>query len=819
MSDSKHTEVVQTEGPISSYVRVESMVLSTASADAYRAYDLSQKQSCCLWIGREVFPSGAEDILRFLQRFEQIDAIEPSLCVISGYGVDSDGRPFALFPPLDGYKVSGGNLEGAESERRFSSCLRLAAALHESGVSCGDICPDSFWVTRDGQLLFVGLMGMLAKQPTEIVKAAPQATIPFIAPELFSDGEVTAASDVFSLGVLAYHLLTKQYPFGAEGFKAESPAPYTPVGNHMGNPPVWVEPLFEKCFAVDPAERYQDAPEMLKALREIRARVSADESMPTVRDAKANVPKLASDLSPDIRPGSDLPVPTEQPDQSAVPTSQLVILGVLALLIASLVALFVFPLFSPDKDIEMTGRLEEGLEPLIDAVSDDPLADDIGGLADPKTGLSEKKQFLERMASSNDPIAHSALITSAKEAPNAEFRSASERALLQRSTRLGLLRASEQTRQWLRTLRVKDYPPSYEPILQVLDNALPEKERDAAIRRAYSSNPQVALRVAAALAFDLEKLKEFQPLLSQLIGDSLRLEDANEHAAISLIMAHQDLSVVFGEDVLQYRAEVPDNDITWLLRRLASQRDIHVRAIANLALERNIVSPIRKMFLEIVRDRADLPASIVTALIRGAAGNLSEEDIASFGRWYDVQAEEILLAAMVDIKEPKLSRQAIEALAAKSIVQEPAASLISWIKHSYWDEREKFSQLIGVFGNLERVNEETLSKNIALLDTFVRDSDLLDILIDTNHPIVVRTVVTKYSDILGLGTLLTLLSNRDKTVRIEAVRALKDFNDLGALKIIIDHYEEEKDQDVREVYKETFWVIKKRDGQKGLFGQ
>ncbi len=52
------------------------------------------------------------------------------------------------------------------------------------------------------------------------------------------------------------------------------------------------------------------------------------------------------------------------------------------------------------------------------------------------------------------------------------------------------------------------------------------------------------------------------------------------------------------------------------------------------------------------------------------------------------------------------------------------------------------------------------------------------------------------------------------------MQALKGFNDVGALKIVLDHYEKERDQNVKEVYKETFWVIKRREDNKdGQFGE
>ncbi|MCB0330182.1 MAG: hypothetical protein KDD70_10970 [Bdellovibrionales bacterium] len=814
---SEHSEPIQTERPIADYVRIESMLLSTPAADGYRAYDENQKQTCSVWLSRVELAPGSAEILRYLRKLERIDHIEPPICSLSGYGVDAVGRAFALFPPLDGYKVSAGNLEGSEAERRYTTCLRLASILHNHGVSLGDICADSFWLTREGELLMVGLVGILTEDPRIALKNCPSSSLVYVAPEVREKGVFDARSDVFSLGVLGYQMLCREFPYGNEP-AGESNREYTPITHHLPNPPLWASELFAKSLALNPEDRYENASEMLRGLNQIRARASQDESMPVPRRKSSSAIQVSGNALPGVRDGGDRAPAIVRRSGTGVPASQ-VILIILIVVVLGASLLFMLPVMSPEAGIDNANRLEEALQPSLEAVKNEPIAKELEGLADPNISLKNKVAYIEKLSASDDPFAHDALIKAAQVAPNEEFRAVSEKGILDRARRQGLGRAAEQGRLWLRTLRAREYPPAYEPLLQVLDSALPQAERFAALRRAYSTNPTVALRMATALAFDLKSVDAFQPLLAQLVGDSLRLKDSSARAGITLIMAHPDLSSVFGEDVLQFRSEVPDSDLTWLMKRLAVQRDIHVRAIANLALERNLVSPIRSSFLEIVRDRADLSANLVTALVRGAAGSLTDDDLAAFGRWYDVQSEDVLLAALADITDTTLARKAIETLAAKSLVKEPSATLMKWVRQDQWDEREKFARLVGILGNLDKVSNDLIEEELKVLDSLIRDSDLLDILLDTDNPLIVSTVVTKYGNLLGLGTLLILLDSREPSVRIEAIRALKDFNDLGALKIIIDHYEKESNPTVKQVYRDTFWVIKKREEESGGKGE
>ena len=87
---------------------------------------------------------------------------------------------------------------------------------------------------------------------------------------------------------------------------------------------------------------------------------------------------------------------------------------------------------------------------------------------------------------------------------------------------------------------------------------------------------------------------------------------------------------------------------------------------------------------------------------------------------------------------------------------------------------------------------------------------MLDHLLDANSSLISRIVVEQFGTSIGLGRLLALLDNSDRDVRIGAIKQLKSTNDVGALKMIIDHYETEVDPEVRTIYKDSFWVIKER---------
>ena len=321
--------------------------------------------------------------------------------------------------------------------------------------------------------------------------------------------------------------------------------------------------------------------------------------------------------------------------------------------------------------------------------------------------------------------------------------------------------------------------------------------------------------MSAALAIDSGKPDDFQPLLAQLVGDSLDREDTQERSALALMLVSPAIGLVYSEEVMKRRAEIPDQDILWLLDRLAERNDLAVRPVAGLAAERNLVSPLRKLFLTTLRDRGDLIPDVVVALVRAAQGKLTKADMASFGRWFDNDAERVVLAAAADDYPQEIREEAFDVLAGKSLFSEPAVTMLDWVRKDYWDRRADFVPLIGILSNIESADPARVNQVLAEMDQVLRDSNLIELLLSTKQAPVVRLLIQRYSDMLGLGVLLSLLDNESKEVRISAVKALKRFNDVGALRFIVEHYEHEEDPDVQQVYRETFEMIAEREARHG----
>jgi hypothetical protein len=426
--------------------------------------------------------------------------------------------------------------------------------------------------------------------------------------------------------------------------------------------------------------------------------------------------------------------------------------------------------------------------------------------------LEEQGQTLEQYVESTDPLAHDSLVKVARGAASPELRDLAESKIIKRARKNSLVRAAEQVRAWLKRLDPnKPLPASYEPVLRSLDSQLPPEERGALLRRAYADDPSVALSLAAATALDSADTAAYQPLLAQLVGDSLHLDDAKQHSALALILAHPELTLVYGDDVVERINEIPDPDVLWALSSLARRSDTLVRDVAQVALERGLVSPIREKFLRLVGERKDLPPDVLVALVRSAGGVLEPGDLSSLGKWYDLEAVNVLITLMAELEDQTLLQEAFDNLAVKSFDIEPAAALVKWIRLNHWEERGSFAHAIGVIQYADLVDPGEVEKAVAVFDPYSKDRDLAIGLVRTKQPLVLRSVIQRYPDALGLAGLLRLLSNEDKDIRIMVVKALGKYNDVGALKLILDAYRAENNPEVKQAYRDTFWVIKERE--------
>jgi serine/threonine-protein kinase len=146
-------------------------------------------------------------------------------------GVTDDGRPYLVMEFVDGTPLTAYAREHALSrDERLTLLLQVCRAVqhaHEHLIVHRDLKPSNVLVTRDGtvKLLDFGVAKVLGQaMPNDVTARATDpepptmlVTPPYASPEQLRGETVTTASDVYSLGVLAYELLTGRRPIELQG--------------------------------------------------------------------------------------------------------------------------------------------------------------------------------------------------------------------------------------------------------------------------------------------------------------------------------------------------------------------------------------------------------------------------------------------------------------------------------------------------------------------------------------------------------------------------------------------------------------------------
>jgi serine/threonine-protein kinase len=271
--------------------RIVRRLAAGGMGEVYEAVHVETDRPCALKI---MLPGLAESpALRERFRLEARAAarIESEHVVgVLDAGMDeASGSPFLVMELLRGEDLSrrmkrSGHLSPAEAASAIGQAARGIEALHRAGIVHRDLKPSNLFVMEraEGPPRIVVLDLGVAKRMAESAAAGNTAAVgtPFyMAPEQLRSGKVSAATDIYALGMVAYTLLVGREYWAAEAKGAESSlafalqtldGPKEPATARAASAGVTLPEAFDAWFvratATDPARRFERAIEAAEAL-------------------------------------------------------------------------------------------------------------------------------------------------------------------------------------------------------------------------------------------------------------------------------------------------------------------------------------------------------------------------------------------------------------------------------------------------------------------------------------------------------------------------------------------------------------------------
>ncbi|HZY18923.1 MAG TPA: protein kinase [Ramlibacter sp.] len=220
--------------------------------------------------------SATPHLSRFIQEYALLSRIDhPHVVRIHDQGFTDDHAYIAMeYFPLGDLRAE---LAGALPQRRALEVLAQVAraldAIHGLGVVHRDLKPENIMRRADGSVALADFgiaKSLLDDESLALTKTRHGEVVGtpyYLSPEQASGQAVTPASDLYSLGVTLYEMLTGERPYRAESLELllarhlAAPVPRLPEAHAA------VQPVLDRLMAKSPADRFADAASLLEALQ------------------------------------------------------------------------------------------------------------------------------------------------------------------------------------------------------------------------------------------------------------------------------------------------------------------------------------------------------------------------------------------------------------------------------------------------------------------------------------------------------------------------------------------------------------------------
>jgi serine/threonine protein kinase/TolB-like protein len=242
----------------------------------YKAEDTKLHRQVALKFLPSSLTSDKDAKERFIQEARAASALDhPNVCTIHEINETEDGQMFIAMACYEGMTLSD---KIAKAQVPIDEIIDIAIQItsglvkaHQQNIIHRDIKPANIVVTEDGlvKILDFGIAKLIkgSRLTREVLNIG---TVAHISPEQIRGDKVDHRTDIWSLGIVMYEMITEQFPFKGEYDQAiiysilnEEPKPLTEIRHDVS---ATLESVVFKALSKNPDERYQSADELLKEL-------------------------------------------------------------------------------------------------------------------------------------------------------------------------------------------------------------------------------------------------------------------------------------------------------------------------------------------------------------------------------------------------------------------------------------------------------------------------------------------------------------------------------------------------------------------------
>ena len=289
---------------LSGRYRLQRLIATGGMGQVWEAVDSRLGRRVAVKVLKQEFSSDPEFLERFRAEARTVAMLNhPGIAAVHDYGetdMDCEGRTAYLVmelingEPLNSVIKRTGRLSLRHALDMLEQTGRALQVAHAAGLVHRDVKPGNILITPNGQVKLTDFGIAKAVDAAPVTQTGMvMGTAQYIAPEQALGEDATAASDVYSLGVVGYEAVSGRRPFVGDGALTvamkhikETPAPLP------ADLPPNVRELIEITLVKNPGLRYRSGGQFADAVAAVRAgrRPPRPNSAPTIKASPAAIP-------------------------------------------------------------------------------------------------------------------------------------------------------------------------------------------------------------------------------------------------------------------------------------------------------------------------------------------------------------------------------------------------------------------------------------------------------------------------------------------------------------------------------------------------
>lgn len=260
---------------------IESLVGVGGMANVYRGTDLKTGNQIAVKVLKDEFLDNEELVRRFKNESKAISILShPNIVKVYDVSV-TDKLQYIVMEYVDGItlkeylKQRGGALTWKETVHFATQILSALQHAHSKGIIHRDVKPQNIMLLADGSIKMMDFgIARFSRAQSQTVSDKAIGSVHYISPEQAKGERTDARTDIYSVGVMLYEMLSGRLPFDGDGAVSiaimqisEKPKPLAEIAPQT---PAGLRQITEKAMEKDPDKRYQSAQEMLAAIEEFK---------------------------------------------------------------------------------------------------------------------------------------------------------------------------------------------------------------------------------------------------------------------------------------------------------------------------------------------------------------------------------------------------------------------------------------------------------------------------------------------------------------------------------------------------------------------